>query len=374
MIAAVAALLIAGCSGGFGPTLPSPDGAVGPSGQLCVQVLEGIEQLPLPDAYVYVGATRDPAVLERDETNEEGLVCFDEIPAGLYAVTASAEGYRTIHTIVQVTGEDQTVQITLGQLTEGNPTECPEVTVNAGEVNETAGTVVLSGTVTNSDSDTLIIFQGGQPTVTSVAPNGSFSQLFFLAPGVNTFQVLVSNAACTILYPEEPIEVQWQPEAGADFYFRVTMTWDEGTSDPDLHTWTPGIDEHSAYWHKAVSVGQLDRDDTQGFGPENFTCTGFEEGRFRIAVNSYDLDEATSYNVTLRVITGGLAANTLVRTVGPHTFSTDNGEGYPVEPPNWWRPFDIVVASDGTVSVVPPDDATLPANPSGTTASAVGTK
>lgn len=374
MIAAVAALLIAGCSGGFGPTLPSPDGAVGPSGQLCITVVEGQEGLPIADAYVYVGTTREPVVLERDETGEEGVVCFDEIPSGLYALSVSAEGYQTVHTTVQVTGEDQNVQVTLDEPTEGNPTECPEVTVTPGEVNETAGTVVISGTVTNSDSETLIIFQDGQPTVTSVASDGSFSQLFFLAPGVNTFQVLVSNAACTILYPEEPIEVQWQPEAGADFYFRVTMTWDEGTSDPDLHTWTPGIDEHSAYWNPAVSVGALDRDDTEGFGPENFTCTGLEEGRFRIAVNSYDLDDATTYNVTLRVITGGLAANTLVRTFGPHTFSTDNGEGYPVEPPNWWRPFDVVVASDGTVSVVTPDDATLPSAPSGTTATAIGTK
>lgn len=154
----------------------------------------------------------------------------------------------------------------------------------------------------------------------------------------------------------------WQPPEDGDFVFYVTMTWNEGTSDADLHTWAPDTSQHSFYGNKMITGGQLDRDDTEGFGPEHFTATEIQPGRWRIAVNSYDLDEATSYATTVRVITGGLAANSLSRTYGPHTFTTDNGQGYPVQPPNWWRPVDIIVANDGTVSVASPDSTVLPSN------------
>jgi hypothetical protein len=63
--------------------------------------------------------------------------------------------------------------------------------------------------------------------------------------------------------------------------------------------------------------------------------------------------------VTVRVVTGGLASNSVSRVFGPHTFTTDNGEDYPVEAPNWWRPFDIVVTADGNVSVVGADNLVI---------------
>ncbi|MFO8081020.1 MAG: hypothetical protein R6V07_12030, partial [Armatimonadota bacterium] len=177
------------------------------------------------------------------------------------------------------------------------------------------------------------------------------------------------NAACTIVHPEQPLELKWTPPEGGEFVFRVTLSWDAET-DADLHTWAPDLDEHSSYHNQAISGGQLDRDDVEGFGPENFTATEIQEGRWRIAINSYSIRDIDSYDVNVRVVTGGLAANSLSRTFGPHTFTTDNGEDYPVEPPSWWRPVDIIVAEDGTVSVASPDGTTLPAGVSATAASA----
>jgi len=367
-------VLLAGCSGGYGPTLPSPDGGEGPqpptTDQFCVNV-QTSDGSPVANAYVYIGVSGQ-GELARAQTNADGRACFDNLETRQYGLTTAADGWATDHRIVSVPAEGGSETVVLDDPVAESPTECPVVTMDdpTTDFNEQAGTAVISGTVQNADSDRVIIEHNGEPTLTSLASDGSFSQLFFLATGVNTFQVLVGNAACTVRYPETPVQLNWTPPEGSDFVFRVTLTWNEGTSDPDLHTWAPDTSQHSSYHNKAITGGQLDRDDTEGFGPENFTATEVQPGRWRIAINSYDLDEATSYATTVRVITGGLAANSLSRTYGPHTFTTDNGEGYPVQSPNWWRPVDIIVAADGTVSVASPDGTALPAGVSASSVSA----
>ncbi len=369
-------VMLAGCDGGFGPTLPSPDGDV-LVGQLCGTVMTG-DEVPIPDAYVYIGVQQGSEAVERIETDENGRFCISDLAPGTYAMTVAADGYATEYRIISVTGENQTEDVVMDTPTQGNPTDCPVITAAAGTVDDTAGTVHITGTVTNTDADTVVIFQDGNPALTgltdmqpdAVVPGPrAFDFLAFLHPGTNVFRVLVSNAACTVI--SDPINVEWTPPQGSDFYFRVTLSWDTSTSDPDLHVWSPAPDnEHSAFWNMAINAGQLDVDDTEGFGPENFTNGTLVPGRFHVAINSYDLDEESVYHVTVRVVTGGLAANSLVRTFGPHTFTTDDSETYPVQPPSWWRPFDIVVSADGAVSVVAPDNATLPENPSGTPAQA----
>ncbi len=379
-VAAIAVLaglvILAGCSGGFGPTLPSPNGEI-LAGQLCGTVTNS-EDVPIAGAQVYIGLQEGTEASERIATDENGRFCVSGLPAGTYAMTVAAAGYATEYRIINVTGENQTEDVVMDERTEINPSECSVITAAAGTVDDAGGTVHITGTVTNTDADTVVVFQDGNPALTGltdmqpeavVAGARSFDYLAFLHPGTNVFRVLVSNAACTVI--SDPISVDWTPPAGSDFYFRVTLSWDTPTSDPDLHVWSPAPDEeHSAYWNMTINAGRLDVDDTEGFGPENFTNHTLVPGRFHVAINSYDLDEDSVYRVTVRVVTGGLAANSVVRIFGPHTFTTDNGQGYPVQPPNWWRPFDVVVAADGTVSVVPPDDATLLRNPSGTPAQA----
>lgn len=374
-LAVLAGLVAAGC-GGFGPTLPSPDGEVEPppsGAEFCVLVTDS-EDAPIEGAYVYIGIQQGNEVLQRLETDATGRVCLDDLAAGSYALTVGMEGFATEYRIIEVTGEAQEEEVVMDTPVEGNPTDCPVIVAEATDFNETAGTVHITGTVTNTDDSVVAVFQDGNPTLTGLdgsagAAPRAFDHLAFLHPGTNVFRVLASNAACTVI--TDPINVQWTPPQGSDFYFRVTLSWDTPTSDPDLHVWSPAPDnEHSAFWNKSINAGQLDVDDTEGFGPENFTNDTLVPGRFHVAINSYDLDEETAYRVTVRVVTGGLAANSLVRTFGPHTFTTDDNETYPVQPPNWWRPFDVVVTADGNVSVVAPDNSDLPENPSGTPAQA----
>ena len=358
LTALVVLVVIAGCSGGYGPTLPSPDGGEGPgpAGQFCVNVVDG-EGAPV-DAFIHMN---NAAVGEvpRVQTGPDGRICFSDLEVGQYGMTTAAAGLRTDHQIVEVVSEGGSVTVVLDEQAAGTPEGCPVVNFDTPQLNETAGTAVVSGSVSNTDGESAVILHNGQPTVIGIGTEGVFSQLFFLTPGVNTFQMMLGNQICTVIAPETPLQVTWTPPAGSDFVFRVTLTWNEGTSDPDLHTWSPNLAGHSSWHNKAITGGQLDVDDTEGFGPENFTATQILPGRWRVAINSYDLDEATRYGVTVRVVTGGLASNSVSRVFGPHTFTTDNGEDYPVEAPNWWRPFDIVVTADGNVSVVGADSQVI---------------
>lgn len=369
----LAGLVTAGC-GGFGPTLPSPDGEV-IEAQFCGRLITE-EGEPIAGGYIYVGLQQGQEQLARVETDADGRFCIPGLAAGTYVLTAGAEGYATEYRIINVTGESQSEDVVMDQLVEGNPTECPVITASATSLDEVAGTVHITGTVTNTDDSVVAVFQDGAPALTGLSGSPGpgardFDFLAFLHPGTNVFRVLAANASCTVA--SDVINVEWTPPQGSDFYFRVTLTWDTPTSDPDLHVWSPD-NQHSAYWHMAIDAGQLDVDDTEGFGPENFTNDTLVPGRFHVAINSYDLDRDPTYNVVVRVVTGGLAANSLVRSFGPHTFTTDNHQGYPVEPPNWWRPCDVIVEADGTVSVVAPDDSELVMNPSGASAAAAYAK
>ena len=74
-----------------------------------------------------------------------------------------------------------------------------------------------------------------------------------MAAGVNTFQMMVGNQICTVIAPETPLQVTWTPPTGSDLVFRVTLTWNEATSDPDLHTWSPNLAGHSSWHNKSIT-------------------------------------------------------------------------------------------------------------------------
>lgn len=140
--------------------------------------------------------------------------------------------------------------------------------------------------------------------------------------------------------------------ASSSLRFRVTLSWNEA-NDIDLHTFGPN-GQHSWYSPDSMTIaaGELDVDDTDGFGPENFTARSLVPGTYRIAVNYFNGSQATQAKVRLRT------ANGTVRDFGPYSLTQDNSnEGYPVtgNTSSWWRPCDIVVGQDGSVQVVNPD-------------------
>jgi len=386
VVLVVGMVVFVGCGGQFGPTLPSPDAAPtneaptndlepgpgpGPVNTLCGQVTDENGD-PLPDAAV---AASDGQSRWTAETDAEGRYCFESVGTGQIAVAVGRAGYGTEYRTTDYAGGSATLDVQMDEPVAANPEDCPVIEVELLEFDEVVGTVRVVATVANTDADTVILFQDGQPSIMSLADlwgeavsvgGREFEQLAFLHPGTNTFRVFAANAGCTTL--SEPVTQEWTPPEGSDFYFRVTLTWDTDTSDIDLHAWTPD-DQHMYYGNGTVNAGELDVDDVDGYGPENFTVNSPIRGRYRIAVNSYDLSDADHANCLVRVISGGLASNSVVRTYGPYRFTGDNGnEGYPVTGNTdfWWRPVDIIFDESDGITVAGPDSTALhwdPANP-----------
>jgi hypothetical protein len=95
------------------------------------------------------------------------------------------------------------------------------------------------------------------------------------------------------------------PQSPPPFYFVATLTWSQPT-DLDLYTTAPN-GEVAWYGRRVISVGELDYDDTDGYGPENFTLRRKLVGRYEIAVDFYRGSRNTmpsSYRVVITTRNG----------------------------------------------------------------------
>lgn len=73
----------------------------------------------------------------------------------------------------------------------------------------------------------------------------------------------------------------------------MTLTWDEDYSDVDLHIIEPGS-KHLYYGSKIGDTGYLDRDDTDGRGPEHFYSNATAIGIYKFYINMYERQNVTS--------------------------------------------------------------------------------
>lgn len=361
---AIAALVLVGCGGDFAPTLPSPEGAVPP----------GPEPEPEPDTTLDIYGqvtdldgdplagvrvdTADGTDTWTDTTDADGNYRLADVSAGSRGVTFALPGYATEYAIAVVEDVDVELNMVMASRVEGSPTECPVITLNDPVVDQEAGLATISGTVTNTDADQAVVIHNGDASLIAVQ-SGAFSNIVVLLQGENVIHIMVANAACTTI--SEPITINYQPGVEGQFYCRVTLTWNTPTSDMDTHVWAPS-GQHCLFYNRQIDAGELDLDDVDGFGPENFTLRTLEAGRFRVGINNYSLHEDGPTDCVVRVVTGALAANGVNQVLGPYTLSVDNrNQSYPVtgNTASWWRPCDIVLGSDGSVQVVDADNEPL---------------
>ncbi len=340
------ALVLGGCSGGFAPTLPSPE--AGPASIWGFVTEEGTGT-PLSDVE---GVTSDGVTLYSDTSGQDGGYAIADVPPGSRVASFAAAGYQTANYVVTVTEESTRLDPVLQSYGGPEVTNPPVINANAPVLNEASGTAVFSGTIDNLDSDTAVVILNGQQSVMD-ASGGTFNVTLILVPGTNYIRARATNAAGTAF--SEEFTVEYTPPPGGEYYFRITLTWDRAT-DIDLHVWSPS-DEHSCYWNESIGAGELDYDNTSGYGPENFTCDTLEDGRFKPAINYYSGSPAVG--CVVRVTTGTLATGASVSEIlGPFYLTAANHEsGYPVtgNTASWWRPCDVLLSASGEVTVVAPD-------------------
>jgi len=289
-----------------------------------------------------------------DVTDENGFYNLPDITPGSHVIAFYGTFWTTgyLGLVISATGTEGNITLQPSELSAVPP---PVVTVGEPDINSQVGLVNLEGSITNLDVERAVLTVNGSSTLITTV-DGAFNTTVILQPGVNTIYIWAANSNTYDI--SDPIIINFTPTG--PLYFRVTLTWD-GASDIDLHTWDPNL-AHSYYFNQIIPTGELDIDNRNADGPENFTCTALADGRFRIAVNSFSLQGNPSRQAIIRVAvsSGPNAGN--VYTFGPYTFTSDNpsNETYPVtgNTTNWWRPCDVLV-SGSNISVVAADGTSL---------------
>jgi hypothetical protein len=266
VLVVVATVLVVGCSGGFGPTLPSPDGTPHNDAPIndtpvndtptndtpvndtpvndtpvndtpindiaeCPEDadLEGIVRVPAemvmsapaggvgaPVAGALVAVTDGEKVLQT-LTDENGEWCLDGVNVGDYVVAYGLSGFETDYVIGSFAGTPQDgLRWTMSTPTTDNPTECPVIEASFDEPVDGDANLIL-GSATNTDTDGFAFFQGdtARPWTFQDAVDGDpigpvrpIRIPTVAGEADDGYRVFVANAVCGVLSApvEGPVE------------------------------------------------------------------------------------------------------------------------------------------------------------------------
>jgi uncharacterized protein YfaP (DUF2135 family) len=175
-------------------------------------------------------------------------------------------------------------------------------------------TVTISGTVSDVEVTQAMLYVNDESQSIAVN-NGYFANVVVLLRGTNTIRVeavdtqqRIASDQVTILCDIPAVDI------------RVTLTWNTSGTDLDLYVTDPN-QETVYYSHKNSAIGgQLDVDDTNGYGPENFTLDDGEaiQGEYTVYVRHYGGNLPSTATVVILLHEDD--ANESVTTYGPHEF------------------------------------------------------
>lgn len=308
--------------------------------------ITNVTDLGVDDATITfsTGAARGASVADFTANTDTDGAFSAEIPEGTYTVTISAPGYND-ETFSYTTGSGPISQQMLG----------PAI-VTGGIVSSQTGSGFANarvaftrgegGNVSQSEDEIdLQVFTEddgsfrieGAPTGTFLCVITAEGFLPQVVPNVN-FQEGDTNLPTGITIVEAPPE-------GA---FRIILSWGEAPRDLDSHLTGPTGNEdergHIYFSDRNVEgLGDLDRDDTSGFGPETITVTPDTDGMYRYSVFNYTTQTASGSQGIAGEIPNSSAArievyseDELVRT---YTAPAST-------PGNTWRVFEMQVSGD----------------------------
>ena len=81
---------------------------------------------------------------------------------------------------------------------------------------------------------------------------------------------------------------------------RITLTWDTGATDIDLHV--TGPDGETIYYSHKQGAGSLDTDVTTGFGPETYTQADAPSGTYRVMAHYFGAATPAPTRITVTVV------------------------------------------------------------------------
>ena len=162
----------------------------------------------------------------------------------------------------------------------GNGAAQVNVTSHTDGQEVTSRTITLSGTVDSGQVliDKLRINLNGATTIETPVntTTGAFSVQLSLNAGTNTLSFITIGPNgqgqhwITLNSQKQPFKIIANLNQAA---ILVTLTWDTDSSDLDLYTIDPTGDYSAYFHHTTADGGNLDFDNTYGYGPEHWTLT-----------------------------------------------------------------------------------------------------
>ena len=227
--------------------------------------------------------------------------------------------------VVAHEGEENNAYVAMQQVT---VTGRPVVRITAPDNDATIQNriITVTGTVSDTSVHMATLFVNDEPQTINVIA-GTFSNQAVLSRGENFIRVEATNRdgksgsdMVRVMVDIPPVDI------------RVTLTWDTEGTDLDLHVIDPNQEEVYYYHRTSLIGGELDVDDTNGYGPENFTLEEGEaiDGEYTVRVKHFSGNLPSTATIVVTLYED--RPNEQSTTYGPFTFTT-YGE--------WWDVVDI---------------------------------
>jgi uncharacterized protein YfaP (DUF2135 family) len=193
-------------------------------------------------------------------------------------MAATPDAYSGLYESAKSKFNDDSIfpTVTLTDINSDPEGTTPVDTDGDGVRDTTASTAVISGTITGGQQpiSSTLIFVSNQKYIATVE-NGVFSQEVPLYNGANDLVILATDANTFTNWAgflRDTIDC-----SASIASLTVTLTWDQGESDVDLHVLEPGTSGRHIYYNDKGSsydnMPYLDLDNTHGYGPEHYYAT-----------------------------------------------------------------------------------------------------
>ncbi|NLE03647.1 MAG: hypothetical protein GX638_02445, partial [Crenarchaeota archaeon] len=217
------------------------------------------------------------------QTYVSGLTRSDSLVFNIFyhagsKMSATPDAYQGLYDSAEKDFSDNSIfpTVTLTDITT-TPTGTTPVDTDGDGIRDTPeSTAIISGTITGGQQaiSSTLIFVSNQKYITSVT-DGAFSQEVPLYNGENDLVILATDKNTFTNwagYLRDSIKCNASISS-----LTVTLTWDQGNSDVDLHVLEPDPSgRHIFYNNKGASYDNspyLDLDNTHGYGPEHYYAT-----------------------------------------------------------------------------------------------------
>jgi hypothetical protein len=226
---------------------------------------------------------------------------------------------------VGVEGETNHANITVRRLQ--GPLNVEITSPNTGDAIATRTTTV-SGTVSDTSITTALLTVNDNTQTIGVV-NGSFDNPIILTRGSNVIRVSVEKNGRTVF---DEVTIQC---TAALIDIRVTLTWNTAGTDLDMYVTDPNGE--TVYYSDPTSAigGNLDVDDRDGYGPENFTLDQGEAipGDYQVQIRFYSGLAPSSATVTVLLHEDQVGES--VTTYGPYEFPSSISPPWDVVTIHW---------------------------------------